>query len=65
MLIKHLLILAMIAIGFWFNAILHVGPLMSSNSGVEQAIARFSLYAKLMAGCGVLVLLLTALAQFE
>jgi len=63
MLVKHLLIMAMIALGFWYNAILRVGPMMSSNNGVEQAIARFGLYSKLMAGCGVLVLLLTALAQ--
>jgi uncharacterized membrane protein len=63
MLVKHLLIMAMIALGFWYNAVLRVGPMMSSNNGVEQAIARFGLYSKLMAGCGVLVLLLTALAQ--
>lgn len=65
MLIKHLLIMAMIALGFWYNAVLRVGPMMSSNNGVEQAIARFELYSKLMAGCGVLVLLLTALAQVK
>jgi uncharacterized membrane protein len=65
MLIKHLLIMGMIALGFWFNAILRVGPLMSSNNSIDQAIARFGLYSKLMAGCGVLVLLLTALAQVE
>jgi len=65
MLVKHILILAMIAIGFWFNAILRVGPLMSSNTGAEQAIVRFGLYSKLMAISGVLVLLLTALAQVE
>ena len=65
MLVKHLLIMGMIALGFWYNAILRVGPLMSSNNGADQAIARFGLYSKLMAGCGVLVLLLTALAQFE
>jgi len=65
MLVKHLLIMAMIALGFWYNAVLRVGPMMSSNHGVEQAIARFGLYSKLMAGCGVLVLLLTALAQIK
>ncbi len=63
MLVKHLLIMAMIALGFWYNAVLRVGPMMSSNHGVEQAIARFGLHSKLMAGCGVLILLLTALAQ--
>lgn len=65
MLIKHLLILGMIACGFWFNAILRVGPMMSSNNSAEQAIRRFRFYANLMAISGVLVLLLTALAQVE
>jgi uncharacterized membrane protein len=65
MLVKHLLILVMIAMGFWFNAILRVGPLMSSNSGVTLAIARFRTYANLMAISGLLVLLLTALAQAQ
>ena len=65
MLVKHVLILAMIGIGFFYNAILRVGPMMSSNSGAKEAIARFGFYSKLMAICGVLVLLLTAFAQFE
>jgi uncharacterized membrane protein len=65
MLVKHLLILGMIASGFWFNAILRVGPMMSSNNSAEQAISRFRFYANLMALSGVLVLLLTALAQVE
>jgi hypothetical protein len=65
MLIKHILIVGMIVIGFWFNAILRVGPLMSSNTGSDLAIARFGLYSKLMAVSGVLVLLLTALAQVQ
>ena len=65
MLVKHLLIVVMIALGFWFNAILRVGPMMSSNTGAEQAIARFRNYNNTMAVCGVLVLLLTALAQVE
>jgi uncharacterized membrane protein len=65
MLVKHLLILGMIGMGFWFNAILRVGPMMRSNSGAEQATRRFRLYANLMAISGVLVLLLTALAQME
>lgn len=63
MLVKHLLIVAMIAMGFWFNAIMRVGPLMSSNTGTEQAFARFRGYVNTMAVCGVLVLLFTALAQ--
>ena len=65
MLIKHLLILGMIVMGFWFNAILRVGSMMRSNNGAEQAMLRFRLYANLMAISGVLVLLLTALAQVE
>ena len=64
MLVKHILVFAMIALGFWFNAILRVGPMMSSNHP-EQAIARFRNYVNAMAVCGVLVLLLTALAQME
>jgi uncharacterized membrane protein len=65
MLVKHLLILGMIAMGFWFNAILRVGPLMSSNTGAVQAIARFRWYSNAMSISGVMVLLLTALAQIE
>lgn len=65
MLVKHILIVAMIALGFFYNAILRVGPMMSSNSGALQAIARFRSYTTWMSVCGVLVLLLTAFAQFE
>ena len=65
MLVKHLLIVGMLLMGFWFNAIMRVGPLMSSNTGAAQAIARFHWYNNAMALSGVLVLLLTALAQME
>ena len=65
MLAKHMLILGMLALGFWFNAILRVGPMMSSNNNAELAIRRFRLYSNLMAASGALVLLLTALAQVE
>ena len=58
------LVLAMIALGIWFNAVLRVGPAMSSDVRGKQAIASFSLYARLMAGIGLIVLLLTAIAQF-
>jgi uncharacterized membrane protein len=64
MLVKHILIVAMIGMGFVFNVLMRIGPMMSSNLQ-EQAIARFGLYTKLMTVCGVLVLLLTAFAQFE
>ena len=65
MVIKHILVLGMVALGFWFNAILRVGPMMSSNNSDELGIRRFRLYSNLMAISGVLVLLLTALAQVE
>jgi len=65
MLVKHILVLAMIAMGFWYNAILRVGPMMSSNNSAEQGITRFQKYVNAMAVCGILVLLLTALAQVE
>jgi len=65
MLVKHILILGMIGLGFWFNAILRVGPMMSSNNSAELATRRFQLYSNLMAISGILVLLLTALAQVE
>jgi uncharacterized membrane protein len=64
MLVKHILVFVMIGLGFWFNAILRVGPMMSSNNP-EQAIDRFRNYVNIMAICGVLVLLFTALAQME
>lgn len=64
MLVKHILIMGMIALGFWYNAILRVGPMMSSNHP-EEAIIRFRKYVNVMAVCGALVLLLTALAQVE
>jgi uncharacterized membrane protein len=60
MLIKHALILVMIGLGFWFNAILRVGPLLVSKS---PPVSGFRRQAYLMAIIGVLVLLLTAAAQ--
>lgn len=65
MLIKHVLILGMIGMGFVFNGLLRVGPMMSSNNSAHLAIRRFRLYSSLMALSGVLVLLLTALAQTQ
>jgi len=64
MLAKHILIVVMIGMGFWFNAIMRVGPMMSSNNP-EQAVLRFRNYVNVMAVCGVLVLLLTAIAQVK
>jgi uncharacterized membrane protein len=63
MLVKHILIVGMIGMGFFYNAILRVGPLMASNNSAEQAIARFRTYVNVMAVSGIVVLLLTAFAQ--
>jgi uncharacterized membrane protein len=65
MLVKHILLVGMLVMGFWFNVIMRVGPMMSSNTGVDQAISRFRWYVNVMAISGVLVLLLTALAQAQ
>ena len=65
MLVKHLLIVGMIGLGFWYNAFLRVGPMMASNNNTELGIRRFRRYANLMAMTGVLVLLLTALDQVK
>jgi len=65
MLVKHILILGMIAAGFWFNAILRLGPMLSSKTGSAQAMDRFRLYNNGMAITGVLILLLTALSQVK
>jgi len=65
MLVKHILVVGMIALGFWYNAILRVGPMMGSNNSGELGIRRFRLYCNLMTISGILVLLLTALAQVK
>jgi uncharacterized membrane protein len=65
MLVKHILILGMLVIGFWYNGLLRVGPQLVSNSGGEQALVRFRQYSNLMAIIGVLVLLLTAISQVQ
>ena len=65
MLIKHILIIAMIGLGFWFNALQRVGPTMRSNSGTALGVAKFRQYSNLMAICGVIILALTALSQVQ
>ena len=65
MLVKHVLIVGMIGLGFWYNGFLRVGPMMASSNSSEIGIRRFRMYSRLMAISGVLVLLLTALAQVE
>jgi uncharacterized membrane protein len=63
MVVKHVLVFAMLVLGFWFNGILRVGPMMSSNNSAELGLERFRSYSNLMAISGILILLLTALAQ--
>lgn len=63
--LKHILVLGTLAMEFWFNAILRVRPMISSNSNAAQAVTRFRSHVRLMAIFGALVLLLTALAQVE
>lgn len=65
MLVKHILILGMIGMGFWYNGLMRVGPLMSSNTGASQALIHFRQYSYLMAITGGLVLLLTAISQTQ
>jgi uncharacterized membrane protein len=65
MLVKHILILGMVGMGFWYNGLMRVGPLMSSNTGATQALLRFRQYNNLMAVTGVLILLLTAVSQAQ
>lgn len=65
MLLKHILIMGMIGAGFFFNAVLRVGPMLSSRNGAEQAFKRFELHVNIMAVSGVWVLLFTALAQMQ
>ena len=65
MLVKHLLIVGMIGLGFWYNAFLRVGPMMASSNNAELGIRRFRLYSNLMAIAGVWVLLFTAIAQMR
>ena len=65
MLVKHILILGMIGMGFWYNGLMRVGPLMSSNTGAKQALSRFRQFSNLMVISGLLVLLLTAISQTQ
>jgi hypothetical protein len=55
----------MIGAGFWFNGFLRVGPMLSSRNSAGQAYDRFKLFVNIMAVSGVLILLLTALAQIQ
>jgi uncharacterized membrane protein len=59
MLVKHIIILVMLGVGFWFNAIKRVGPAMLSTSNSAAGLNLFTRYCTLMSICGVLVLALT------
>ena len=65
MLSKHILILGMLGMGFWFNAIMRVGPMLVSKTGATRGLTHFRRYTYLMALSGVLVLLLTAISQTQ
>jgi uncharacterized membrane protein len=65
MLVKHLLIVGMIGLGFWYNAFLRVGPMMASRNNADLGTRRFRLYSNLMAIAGIWVLLFTAIAQMR
>lgn len=65
MLVKHLLVVGMIGLGFWYNAFLRVGPMMASNNNAELGIRGFRMYSNLMAIAGICVLLFTAIAQMK
>jgi uncharacterized membrane protein len=65
MLFKHLIILGMVVMGFWFNAILRMGPALSWSTSPEIALSRYGRYSHAMAIAGVLVLLMTAAAQLQ
>lgn len=65
MLVKHVLIVVMIALGFLFNAVLRVGTQAASRTGGLQAVARLRGFVYAMAGSGAAVLLLTAISQAQ
>ena len=65
MLFKHGVIFAMLAIGFWYNAIQRVGPTLVSSNRASLAFDQFRRYTNWMAALGILVLLLTAISQGE
>ena len=65
MLVKHLLVLGMIAIGFWVNVIWRAGPRMRTDEQPTQALGRFRWYANTMSLLGVVILLLTSISQVQ
>jgi uncharacterized membrane protein len=65
MLAKHIIIVLMIGLGCWFNAIRRVGPSMLSTSNAAAGLIRFKKYNNWMSVCGALVLILTTIAQIK
>ena len=63
MLVKHMLVLGMIAIGYWVNVIWRAGPRMRTDEQPTQALGRFRWYANIMSLLGLVILLLTAISQ--
>lgn len=63
MLLKHFLILGMVGLGFWFNFIVRIGPMMDKNPIPENILNRYKKYILWMSLSGILVLLLTAISQ--
>ncbi len=63
MLIKHIVILLMVVLGFWFNAIKRVGAGMLSTSNAEAGYVQFKRYCVWMMVSGVVVLVLTGVGQ--
>lgn len=63
MLAKHIVIVLMLFIGFWFNAIKRVGKGMLSTSNAAAAYLRFKRYILTMSLLGLIVLSLTGIGQ--
>jgi hypothetical protein len=60
--VKHILILSMLAIGFRYNFFQNSGPALRSYPSDAQRIAHFRRCCNAMTVCGILALLLTAVA---
>ncbi len=65
MLTKHVLVVAMVGLGFWYNAIQRVGPMATSPNYPIAGLARFKSHVNWMAGLGLFILLLTAFSQVQ
>jgi uncharacterized membrane protein len=63
MLAKHIVIVVMLLIGFWFNVIRRAGPGMLSTSNSALGFKRFNQYCISMSICGILILVLTTIGQ--